>query len=92
MTPLNIEKQSQALIEQEEPPITEEEMAAEIQRQQEAMLSLVKFREVFIQTEEDVKPASFHEEWSEILLRGTGNFAIERAVEDLEPVQYLLKS
>lgn len=65
------------MLEPEPPPITEEQMAEEIEKQRQAMQSLVKFREVFIPTDEDVKPASFHEEWSEILLRGKGNFAIE---------------
>ena len=41
------------------------------------MGSLLAFREVFIPDEHDVPPARFHEEWSDILLRGKGHFAIE---------------
>ena len=49
----------------------------QIEIEQKALNSLVGFREVFIPSKEDVKPAKFHEEWSNILLRGEGNFAIE---------------
>ena len=52
-------------------------IAADIERERRALQSLIAFREVFISSKEDVTPASFHEEWSNILLRGTGNFAIE---------------
>ena len=45
--------------------------------EEKALNSLVAFREEFIPSKEDVDPAHFHEEWSNILLRGTGNFAIE---------------
>ena len=45
--------------------------------EEKALNSLVAFREEFIPSKEDVDPAPFHEEWSNILLRGTGNFAIE---------------
>ena len=42
-----------------------------------AISSLVKFREEFIPSKDDVEPAKFHHEWSDILLSGTGHFAIE---------------
>ena len=42
-----------------------------------AMNSLVAFRDVFMPAPDDVKPAPFHEEWSDILLMGKGDFAIE---------------
>ena len=45
--------------------------------EERAMGSLLAFREVFIPDEHDVPPARFHEEWSDILLRGRGHFAIE---------------
>ena len=48
-----------------------------IDSEQRAYNSLVGFREEFIPSKEDVTPAAFHEEWSNILLRGQGNFAIE---------------
>jgi len=51
---------------------------AEIADQEEAaMNSLVSFREAFMPAPDDVKPAPFHEEWSDILLRGKGHFAVE---------------
>lgn len=53
------------------------EIAQKIKDEQHALSSLVSFREKFIPSKEDVKPAAFHEEWSDILLRGEGNFAIE---------------
>lgn len=57
--------------------ITHEDLKSQIEREQKALLSLVAFREEFIPSDDDVKPARFHEEWSEILLRGHGHFAIE---------------
>lgn len=42
-----------------------------------AMNSLVAFREAFMPAPDDVCPAKFHGEWSDILLRGKGHFAIE---------------
>lgn len=54
-----------------------ETLKAEVEREQRALKSLVAFREEFIPSKDDVKPALFHEEWSEILLRGTGHFAVE---------------
>ena len=53
------------------------ELRTEIESEERALNSLVSFREEFIPSEDDVKPASFHEDWSKILLNGTGNFAIE---------------
>ena len=53
------------------------EIAQKMKDEQRALSSLVSFREKFIPSKEDVKPAAFHEEWSDILLRGEGNFAIE---------------
>ena len=47
------------------------------EREERALNSLVSFRREYIPSKDDVKPAKFHEEWSEILLNGTGNFAIE---------------
>ena len=53
------------------------ELRTKIESEQEALNSLLKFREEFIPSSDDVKPAKFHEEWSKILLTGTGHFAIE---------------
>ena len=53
------------------------ELPALIESEERALKSLVAFREEFIPSDEDVKPAKFHEEWSNILLNGTKNFAIE---------------
>ena len=53
------------------------EVEAHIQTEKGALNSLLKFREEFIPSSDDVKVAKFHEEWSDILLNGTGNFAIE---------------
>ena len=41
------------------------------------MGSLLAFREVFFPDGDDVAPAKFHAEWSDILLYGKGHFAIE---------------
>jgi len=54
-----------------------QEISKLLNSEQRALNSLVAFREEFIPSKEDVLPAKFHEEWSEILLRGKGNFAIE---------------
>ncbi len=54
-----------------------ETLKSEIEAERRALKSLVAFREEFIPNKEDVKPAKFHEEWSNILLRGKGHFAIE---------------
>ena len=53
------------------------ELKTKIESEKGALNSLLKFREEFIPSSDDVKPAKFHEEWSEILLNGTGHFAIE---------------
>lgn len=57
--------------------MTDTELKLQIEAEQRAMKSLVAFREKFIPSKDDVPPAKFHEEWSNILLNGTGNFAIE---------------
>ena len=57
--------------------MTADEIRARAEDEQRAMKSLVDFRRVFIPSSDDVKPASFHEEWSDILLNGSGHFAIE---------------
>lgn len=54
-----------------------EELQETIAAEERAMHSLVGFREAFIPSKDDVKPAPFHEEWSKILLEGKDNFAIE---------------
>lgn len=47
-------------------------------RQEEAALeSLVEFRRVFLPAPGDVESAPFHHQWSDTLLRGRGNIAIE---------------
>ena len=54
-----------------------EEIQEILKSEQTALQSLVSFRREFIASDEDVQPAKFHEGWSEILLYGTGHFAIE---------------
>ena len=56
---------------------TNEEIREAIERQRRALNSLIDFREIFIPDDEDVEPAPFHYEWSDILLHGDKNFAIE---------------
>ena len=46
-------------------------------REESAVSSLVRFREEFIPSKNDVEPARFHHEWSDILLHGDRHFAIE---------------
>ncbi len=41
------------------------------------MNSLIAFRDEYIPSDDDVAPAPFHEEWSNILLNGHENFAVE---------------
>lgn len=53
------------------------EIKQQLVSEERALNSLIGFREEFIPSSDDVKPASFHEDWSKILLTGTGNFAIE---------------
>ncbi|MBQ7593891.1 MAG: phage terminase large subunit [Synergistaceae bacterium] len=57
--------------------MTDDELKAVIEKEERALSSLVGFREEYIPSQDDVTPAKFHEEWSEILLNGTGHFAIE---------------
>ena len=57
--------------------MTDAELKLQIDAERAAMRSLVSFRERFMPADDDVKPAEFHEEWSRILLAGTGNFAVE---------------
>ncbi|MBR0251949.1 MAG: phage terminase large subunit [Synergistaceae bacterium] len=54
-----------------------QELKALIAIEERALNSLIAFREEFIPSQGDSKPAAFHELWSDILLRGKGNFAIE---------------
>lgn len=48
-----------------------------VARSEKALASLVAFREAFMPSADDVAPAAFHEEWSDILLHGKGHFAVE---------------
>lgn len=57
--------------------MTDDELRPQIDAEIRALSSLVGFREVFLPSSDDVKPAAFHEEWSKILLNGRGNFAVE---------------
>ena len=70
--PIKIDKPLQCLA---LPP--DEEMLEEIQRERYARASLIGFRELFIPSKDDVPPARFHAVWSDILLRGEKNFAVE---------------
>ena len=57
--------------------MTDSEIALQLDEEKRAMNSLLAFRERFIPSKDDVTPAPFHEEWSDILLNGTGHFAVE---------------
>jgi len=57
--------------------MSDEELLSQIDEEERAMRSLVGFREKFIPANDDVTPAPFHEEWSNILLNGSGHFAVE---------------
>lgn len=57
--------------------MTDAEMLQETEAEERAMNSLLAFRKKFIPSKDDVPPAPFHEEWSDILLNGTGHFAVE---------------
>jgi len=57
--------------------MTDAELKPIIDEEKRAMNSLLSFREKFIPSKDDVSPAAFHEEWSNILLNGTGHFAVE---------------
>ncbi len=54
-----------------------DEINSMIETEAAALGSLVEFRAAFFASPDDVPPAPMHHEWSEILLRGTGHFAIE---------------
>ena len=54
-----------------------DEIESQIQAEQRAKASLLAFRERYIPAKDDVSPAPFHASWSNILLNGTGNFAVE---------------
>ena len=69
--PTKIDKPLQCLA------LPDEEILEEIQRERYARLSLLGFRERFIPSKDDVPPAKFHAVWSDILLRGEKNFAVE---------------
>ena len=55
----------------------EQELRERIEAEERAMKSLVAFRKEFIPSNDDVPPAKFHEDWSNILLNGKDNFAVE---------------
>ena len=57
--------------------LDEQELQIQIEAERRAMQSLIAFRDEYIPSDDDVKPAPFHEEWSNILLNGQENFAIE---------------
>ncbi len=57
--------------------MTDTELKEQIEREEVAMKSLVSFRQAFIPSNDDVKPAEFHNEWSDILLNGKEHFAVE---------------
>lgn len=48
-----------------------------IDKEKAALGSLVEFRRLFFPAQDDVPPALFHTEWSDILLRGDRHFAVE---------------
>lgn len=56
---------------------SKKEINSIIDSERRAYQSLVGFRQEFIPSKDDVQPAKFHEEWSNILLNGKENFAIE---------------
>lgn len=53
------------------------EINAVIDTEMAALGSLVEFRRFFFPALDDVPPAPFHTEWSDILLRGDRHFAVE---------------
>lgn len=55
----------------------DESLETLISREEKSKSSLIGFREEFIPSKDDVTPAPFHQAWSDILLRGEGNFAVE---------------
>lgn len=54
-----------------------DEINAVIDREKAALGSLVEFRRFFFPARDDVPPAPFHMEWSDILLRGDRHFVVE---------------
>ena len=57
--------------------MTDAEIKELIEAERKARGSLLSFREKFIPAKDDVPPAKFHEDWSNILLNGKENFAVE---------------
>ena len=57
--------------------MTDDEIREQLEQEQKALTSLLDFRKIFIPSDDDVPPAYFHEDWSNILLHGTENFAVE---------------
>ena len=55
----------------------DENLKTLISMEEKSKSSLIGFREEFIPSKDDVTPAPFHQAWSDILLRGEGNFAVE---------------
>lgn len=53
------------------------EIDAMIEKEKAALGSLVEFRRLFFPARDDVPPAPFHAEWSDILLRGDRHFVVE---------------
>lgn len=53
------------------------EIDAMIEKEKAALGSLVEFRRLFFPARDDVPPAPFHAEWSNILLRGDRHFVVE---------------
>ena len=70
-----METQTQTRTQTEQP--SRQQIEALIDSEKRAYESLVDFRKEFIPSKDDVKPAKFHYEWSNILLNGKENFAIE---------------
>ena len=70
-----METQTQTRTQTEQP--SRQQIEALIDSEKRAYESLVDFRKEFIPSKDDVKPAKFHYEWSDILLNGKENFAIE---------------
>lgn len=54
-----------------------DEINTVIDKEKAALGSLVEFRRLFFPARDDVPPAPFHAEWSDILLRGDRHFAVE---------------
>ena len=54
-----------------------DEIQSLLETEETSLNSLLAFRKSYISSKDDVSPAKFHEEWSNILLQGRGHFAIE---------------